>query len=397
MNYLVLGDSLEALLDHRGKTPKKLGGDFEPSGVPVASALLVRDGRLDLSEARHVSAEMHAKWMPQRTERGDVILTSEAPAGRVARVASDDPLVLGQRLFCLRGKKGVLDSGFLYYALQSHPVQSSILGHSTGTTVVGIRQSALRLVRIPAPSFPEQQAIAEVLGALDDKIAANTALAGTAEQLLRAEIDAAWLHNGNRDAMLSDYVIMNPKTTMPRVDNAIYIDMKRLPEAGWSIDGYDYREPKGGARFQNGDTLLARITPCLENRKTGFVDHLPNGEIGIGSTEFIVMRSRGDVAAPISFLLATEARFRDFAVQHMVGTSGRQRVGAADIATFTLPRPNPMWLAGFGRRAEAVFSAVAAHVAENRTLAATRDALLPQLMSGKLRARAAETLASAVI
>ncbi|WP_287270932.1 restriction endonuclease subunit S [Microbacterium sp.] len=365
--------------------------------MPVVMPQDIGENTITTVQIARVPPTVAARLERHRLATGDIVFSRRGDVTRRALVREDSAEWLCGT-GCLRVRPGsAVDSQFLSYLLGTADARDWLLGNAVGTNMLNLNTTILGRLPLNVPPRPEQQAIAEVLGALDDKIAANTALAGTAEQLLRAEIDAAWLHNGNRDAMLSDYVIMNPKTTMPRVDNAIYIDMKRLPEAGWSIDGYDYREPKGGARFQNGDTLLARITPCLENRKTGFVDHLPNGEIGIGSTEFIVMRSRGDVAAPISFLLATEARFRDFAVQHMVGTSGRQRVGAADIATFTLPRPNPMWLAGFGRRAEAVFSAVAAHVAENRTLAATRDALLPQLMSGKLRVRAAETLASAVI
>src|SRR6266700_6126401 len=103
MSEIVLGDALEVIIDHRGKTPKKLGGDFVRMGVPVASALLVRNGCLNLEDARYVSPEMHKRWMPIPTRRHDVILTSEAPLGRVALVDSDQPLVLGQRLFGLRG------------------------------------------------------------------------------------------------------------------------------------------------------------------------------------------------------------------------------------------------------------------------------------------------------
>lgn len=282
------------------------------------------------------------------------------------------------------------DPRFLYYLLQTVRLAS----HAVGSALPYLKQSTLQAVPVVIPKRPEQQAIAEVLGALDDKIAANTALAATAEQMLMAEIDAAWLRSHDRSSTLADFVELNPRVAVPRAESAIYVDMKRLPESGWSIDGFDYREPKGGARFQNGDTLLARITPCLENRKTGFVDHLPDGQVGIGSTEFIVLRARNDVAAPISFLLATATRFRDHAIQQMIGTSGRQRVAASDLASFEMPTPDPAWLADFGGRAVAIFQTVSAQSAENRTLAATRDALLPQLMSGKLRVRDAEVAAS---
>jgi type I restriction enzyme S subunit len=190
MSTLRLGDSLDVLIDHRGKTPKKLGSDFVESGVPVASASMVDDGVLDLSSARFVSGDVYERWMPEPVRKGDVLLTSEAPLGRVARVPDDRPLVLGQRLFGLRGRRGVLHTGFLFYALQTQAVQADLAGRATGTTVVGIRQSALRDVRIPSFPYAAQQAIAEVLGALDDKIAANERLLDAAEDLAAATFDS---------------------------------------------------------------------------------------------------------------------------------------------------------------------------------------------------------------
>lgn len=272
---------------------------------------------------------------------------------------------------------------------------TDLSGFDSGSVQPMLNRNYIAQVGVMVPPLAEQQAIAEVLGALDDKIAANTALAASTERVLRAEVDLAWLRREDRSSTLAEFIEFNPKVSVPRGESAVYVDMRRLPESGWSIDGYDRREPRGGARFQNGDTLLARITPCLENRKTGFVDHLEDDEVGVGSTEFIVMRARHGLAAPISFLLATEARFREFAIQHMIGSSGRQRVAASDLAAFELPTPDFAWLDQFGKHVDALFAAVAAQARENRTLAATRDALLPQLMSGKLRVRDAEQAVAA--
>jgi type I restriction enzyme S subunit len=273
---------------------------------------------------------------------------------------------------------------------------TDLSGFNSGSVQPTLNRNYISQVEVRVPPLCEQQAIAEVLGTLDDKIAANTALASTAEQLLRTEMDARWLERQDRDALLSDFVDLNPATPKPRDREPLYVDMKKLPETGWSVASADRREAKGGARFQRGDTLLARITPCLENRKTGYVDNIADDEVAIGSTEFIVLRAREAIAPPIGFLLATEARFREFAIQNMVGTSGRQRVSAADLARFELPLPDEAWLANFGARAVSIFAQVESLHAENRTLATTRDALLPQLMSGKLRVRDAEATASAV-
>ncbi len=86
------------------------------------------------------------------------------------------------------------------------------------------------------------------------------------------------------------------------------------------------KETNSGARFQNGDTLLARITPCLENGKTGYVGFLPSdSDVAHGSTEFIVLRG-GSVCSEFVYLLARSNVFRDDAIKSMSGATGRQRV-----------------------------------------------------------------------
>jgi type I restriction enzyme S subunit len=174
-----LGDLLELVIDHRGKTPKKLGGDFVDDGVPVVSAIHVKGGVIDWSQReRYVTQEMFVKWMPIRLERGDVLLTSEAPLGETALVPTSEDLVLSQRLFALRGKPGLLDSAFLRYFLASVPGQQRLNERASGTTVVGIRQEELLKVLVPLPPIVEQRRIAGVLGALDDLIDTNKTLIG---------------------------------------------------------------------------------------------------------------------------------------------------------------------------------------------------------------------------
>ena len=366
-----------------GQSPKGDTVRRSPTGLPLLN------GPTEFGQQHPVPAQWTDSGV-RFARAGDVLFCVRgSTTGRMNR--ADQDYAIGRGIAALRARDGV-DSRIVKYALDAS--LSDLLAGVSGSVFPNLSRDQILRHRVPVPPRAEQQAIVEVLGALDDKIAANNALAATAEQLLRTEMDAVWLRSHDRSSTLSDLVELNPKVAVPRTESAVYVDMKRLPESGWSVDGFDYCEPKGGARFRNGDTLLARITPCLENRKTGFVDQLPEGEIGVGSTEFIVLRARDGIAPPISFLLATATRFRDHAIQHMIGTSGRQRVAASDLASFELPTPDPDWLTDFGSRAVAVFDLVASQNAENRTLAATRDALLPQLMSGKLRVRDAENAVS---
>jgi len=168
-----LGEVLELLIDHRGKTVKKLGGSFQESGVRVVSAINIKGSRINDENPRYVSEAIFRKWMPNQLRRGDVLLTSEAPLGEMAYVESDLEACLGQRLFALRANPQMVDGRYLYYALSWGPSHEEILSRATGTTVVGIRQAELVKVTIALPPLAEQRGIAEMLGSLDDKIESN--------------------------------------------------------------------------------------------------------------------------------------------------------------------------------------------------------------------------------
>lgn len=288
---------------------------------------------------------------------------------------------------------------FYYYYFRSPVGRSSIETIVQQVAAAGIRGSDLARLPVPLPPLDEQHAVAEVLGALDDKIAANAKLAGTCEELMRCHFDRLQLIGDTLEGAspASDLVHFNPKTPAPAEDVPVYVDMQKLPTGSMSIPAWDHRGAKGGARFQNGDTLLARITPCLENRKTGYVDFLAEGQVGLGSTEYIVMRPRTGVPNALPYFLATNGKFRRYAIQHMVGTSGRQRVAARDIEGFPVATPTQIDLAAFDEITTPVLALIQNLTAENRTLAATRDAVLPQLMSGKLRVMDAESLVTEAV
>jgi type I restriction enzyme, S subunit len=175
---VTIDQAVELIIDHRGRTPKKLGGDFAELGVQVISAKNVYDGRLHPGDnLRFVPPEMAARWMPTQLRDGDVLLTSEAPLGQVAYIDGDFGYCLGQRLFALRARPDVANGRFLYYTLISPQVQGRLHARATGTTVQGIKQSELRQIELELPDTAEQARIVSVLGALDDKIDSNRRLA----------------------------------------------------------------------------------------------------------------------------------------------------------------------------------------------------------------------------
>lgn len=126
---------------------------------------------------------------------------------------------------------------------------------------------------------------------------------------------------------LDEIIEFNPKENITKKQLAKKVSMDNLACFTKYIKSYSLEEYNGGMKFRNGDTLLARITPCLENGKTSKVTILDENEVGFGSTEYIVMRSKRDISdEDFIFYLAISPMFRDIAIKSMTGTSGRQRV-----------------------------------------------------------------------
>lgn len=289
------------------------------------------------------------------------------------------------------------DTAFLGYAL----AVADISGYLTGSAQPKLNKSALESIRLHLPASAERRAISELLVALDDKIAANDRISDIIRDLLSARFDALGIDrqpaHDSESLAITDVVELNPRTPLTEDDHAVYLDMKNLPESAMTVSNWTCRKARGGARFMNGDTLLARITPCLENGKTGFVDFLQDGQVGIGSTEFIVMRPTGAIPMVLPYFLAKSSRFREYSIRHMVGSSGRQRLSAGDLKDFVLTQPSQTALAAFGELADPLMKRVRSCIDESRLLARTRDELLPLLMSGKVRVKDAEAAVSELL
>lgn len=125
----------------------------------------------------------------------------------------------------------------------------------------------------------------------------------------------------------ANFIEFNPQLSIKKGTVATKVPMDKLLPFTKKIPKTEQAEFSGGSKFSNGDTIMARITPCLENGKTAFVDILAPNEIAFGSTEFIVFRARPGISDPqFIYYLATSPVFRSTAIKSMVGSSGRQRV-----------------------------------------------------------------------
>ena len=129
-----------------------------------------------------------------------------------------------------------------------------------------------------------------------------------------------------KEVTLGDFMQCNPKRTIKKGQKARKITMDLLIPHSKTIRNWNYEPYSGGAKFQNGDTIMARITPCLENGKHAFVSILNKGEIAYGSTEYFVFCGKEDVSDnDFVYYLTKTPLFRDTAIKSMVGSSGRQR------------------------------------------------------------------------
>lgn len=161
-----LNDNIDLILDHRGKTPKKLGGDWVqgPNGVVALSAKIVKRGKLvNLEQANKVSHEMYEKWMPEKLKSGDILMTSEAPLGEFYFILSDTNYCMSQRLFAIRAEQSKVFPVYLYFELSKGNGYSQIIGSQSGSTVFGIRQDELRKIKILKPKIKTQKRFDEIV------------------------------------------------------------------------------------------------------------------------------------------------------------------------------------------------------------------------------------------
>src|SRR5690554_36604 len=177
---LPLTESVDALIDYRGKTPKKT-----ESGIPLITAKIVKGGTI-LPVTEFIAEEDYDSWMVRGLpQAGDIVVTTEAPLGEVAQL-TDSNVALAQRIVTLRGAEGLLSNDYLRYVMQGAYVQGQLDARASGSTVKGIKQSELRKILLPIPSLHEQNIIAAHLKTLEDKIQLNNQINQTLEQMAQA-------------------------------------------------------------------------------------------------------------------------------------------------------------------------------------------------------------------
>lgn len=270
---------------------------------------------------------------------------------------------------------------------------------SQGAAQDNLSLEKLLSFKIPIPDLSVQRRIADILYAYDSLIEINRRRMELLEESARL-LYSEWFvrlrfpgHEstkiiegvpvGWKGVMLPEIVEINPRTSIDKHKLSTFVPMAGVSETLSVISETELRKGGSGTKFRNFDTLLARITPCIENGKTAYVQILPDDETGFGSTEFIVLRSK-TVTPSWVYCFARSRNLRETAINSMKGSDGRQRVNPDCFLSYPVLQPPKSLLDSFEAIAGKSFRLIHNLNIQNQRLAEARVLLLPRLMSGEI-------------
>ncbi|MEA5026966.1 MAG: restriction endonuclease subunit S [Erysipelotrichaceae bacterium] len=332
---------------------------------------------------------------------GDVLISNIRPYFKKIWYASQCGGVSNDVLI-LRNKPNY-KSRFLYYVLADDSFFAYSMASSKGTKMPRGDKDAIMKYEVPLIDTNVQEKIAKILSQYDYLIETNSRRIDILEDMAQRLYREWFVHfrfPGHERVKLIESEIglipeswkitpffkaieANPKSKKPTADSYSFVEMAGLSNNLSSIQIKERRTSFSGSKFIIGDTLVARITPCLENGKTGFVQCLKDGEVGTGSTEFIVFRSKM-LTPEFVYLLARQDNFREILIKSMTGASGRQRADIRSLKGYSVVVPPENILEAFSRFIQPCYSEVQYLNVKNDTLRKTRDLLLPRLISGDI-------------
>ena len=381
----LMEDALDAIIDYRGKTPEK-----SDTGIPTLSAKSVKNNHINYAECYYISPAEYKRFMVRGfPQKGDILLTTEAPMGMVAKLDRDD-VAIAQRLLTLRGKEGVLDNNYLLYLLQSPYGQGLLKERETGTTVTGIKQAEFRRIIVKLPDITIQKKIGSILSTIDQKITCNTKINDNLQQQAYAYFLRLFVENADPAWRLGT-----------------------ISDLGAVVGGGTPSKEKPEYYTENG---IAWITPKdLSVDKSKFISHGENDitELGYRNSSATMMPA-GTVLfssrAPIGYIaianneVTTNQGFKSVIPHKEIGTpyvyyflihnlplieskasgSTFKEVSGSVMKSVEAVIPDCSTIAKFNDFCRPIFELQAKLEQENRELAAMRDSLLPRLMSGEI-------------
>lgn len=411
-----LKDITELVIDYRGKTPLKLGGEWSNHGYRALSAKNVKTGIIVAEESiRYVNEDLYKKWMKDEVQKGDILITSEAPFGEVFFWNTDEKIVLSQRLFDVRIKKNVCPQ-YVYYYMTSFPFQAELRSRASGTTVLGLKQPELLKTKVILPNYETQVKIAGQLSEIDSKIENNRKICANLEAQAQAlfkhwfidfapfkdgkfvESELGMIPEGWRVGKLSDYVDnlsgYSYKGSELQPSSIAMATIKNFVRGGgFKTEGYkeiviskvikDYQ-------YINLFDVLVAHTDLTQNAEV-----VGNPAIVLSTAGYdklimsmdltkVVSKDKRLTSSLIHSILSTR-KFKEHALGYVNGTTVLHMSKKA-VPEYTLAMPiNLDVLKELTSGLNDLYQMMSETYAENLLLSTLRDTLLPKLMSGEIK------------
>jgi len=396
-----LSELCEQIVDCPHSTPL-----WTDSGVIVLRNQNIRGGRLDLSSPSYTD-EAHFDQRSRRANlrSGDLVLTREAPMGEVCMIPDNLRCCLGQRMVMLRPDPEKCDSQFLLYSIQSDTVQHEIkVNEGTGSTVSNLRIPLLEALPIPHPPLAEQKAIAAVLGALDDKIELNRRMNGTLEAMARALFQSWFVDFEPMRAKLDGRqpVGLDPATAALFPESFEETAFGHVPN-GWGVKMLgEVIELAYGKPLKAEDRKHGPVCVYGANGPVGWHDEMlvsgPGIVIGRKGNPGVVTWSHGDFypidttfyVEPIGTCRSLYFLYYALSLHNLANLSADSAVPGLNRNHAYMSKqviPSQAVLTAFDSQIAPIFAAMHANEQQSRSLALTRETLLPKLISGELTVR----------
>lgn len=368
--------------------------------LPYLANINVRWGKFDLENLREMRFE-YDEIDRYGLKYGDIVMCEGGEPGRCAIWKEIVPGMMIQKALHRIRPHHCLDHRFLFYTFLQKGRDGGFAPLFTGSTIKHLPRQNLAKIEIAFPKIEIQRSIADILSTYDNLIENNRRRIQLLEESARMlykewfvrlrfpghehvkivdGVPEGWSHT-----YVPDIIEVNPTTKVEKNMEIFYIPMSSLSESGMTVNRsqFERRNIHTSVRFKNGDVLLARITPCLENGKTAFVYFLTENEVACGSTEFIVLRGKR-VSPYFTYCLSRSYDFRENAIKSMIGSSGRQRVQTTCFNEFMIPLPSPSLLNQFDDVVRNCFEQIRVLAEKNEKLHAARALLLSRLMNGEI-------------
>jgi type I restriction enzyme S subunit len=415
---MILADITEAIIDCEHKTaPTQL------VGIPSIRTTDIKNGRLLLHQANRVSAETYTEWTSRLEPKpGDLIIAREAPVGEVGIIPEGQRVCLGQRTVLLRPDKTKVLPRFLLYLLLTPQMRHALTSRAEGSITPHLNMSNIRALPIPGlPDMRHQEAVADLLGALDDKIEVNRSMNETLEAIASAifkswfidfdparkqgsdfrpselgEIPSGWrvvqlqetaeiidcLHSKKPDRQKSG----KPLLQLTNIRNDGLLDMKDM----FLISEQDYQLWISRMEARKGDCVITNVG------RVAAVAQIPANVRAALGRNMTGIRCRSHCPFPTFLIeLLMSGPMRDEIVLKTDSGTILESLNVRSIPHLRFVLPPRDMIQKFEANARPLRAKMEANLGQSTTLATLRDTLLPKLISGEIRIRQAEKIVKA--